>query len=145
MWYSVVGTGSAFEASLNGTLSLEMSIYTGNHCGALACVASNDRPLFPVDWDSVEGEQYFLYVYTFAGQKDSFKVLVEEVSRPENDQCEAATPIEIDGPVMEGTTSVSSTETDLDFCGEVEDVGYGGVWYSFAGNGEVVLVGIKTD
>ena len=146
VWYSLVGNGGVTEANLNGTSSLAVSVYSGTDCDALECLTSNDRPEFPLDWDSIDGEQYFVYVYAAStSQKDSFDITFEEIVRPENDQCENADPLQIDAPAIVGTTESSSTKLDLDSCGDVFDIGFGGVWYSVVGNGDVLLVGVNTD
>lgn len=151
VWYSVIGTGGIFQATLNNTLILAFSVYSGESCDALACVgpdeiSSTALSLFPLDWETVEGEQYFIYVYSDGGpRKDNFDIIVEEVTRPENDQCPGAISLEINGRAIEGSTSVSSSEDDLTFCGDVYDSGFGGVWYTFTGTGALVLIGVNTE
>ena len=131
--------------SVNDTSSLAVSVYSGIDCNALACVASNDRPEFPLDWDSIDGEQYFIYVYAaYTSLKDTFDITVREVVRPENDQCEDADPLQIDAPAIVGTTESSSIKSGLEACGDVFGIGFGGVWYSLIGSGDVLLVGINT-
>jgi hypothetical protein len=146
VWYSVVGTGGVLEVSLNATLILDFAVYEGESCDALTCVGSQNRAQFPLDWDSEEGKQYFIYVYApNEFQKDIFDIRVSEVERPENDVCQDATPLNVNQPATGGTTNASSTKTGLELCGEIADMGFGGVWYSFVGNGDLILIGVTAN
>ena len=76
VWFTVEGTGGVFEATMNMTGSLAFSVY-GESCDALSCVASQDRSFLPLDWETTEGETYYLYVYaTSAYEKDDFSISV---------------------------------------------------------------------
>jgi len=153
VWYQVAGTGGVLEVSLikrddrisnRITSGLSFSVYAGDDCASLSCVGSEER--YPIVWDSLEGEQYFVYVYSmFPSDKGLFDLQLQEISRPINDNCEGAIPVVIDSPAVNGTTQSSSTETDLDFCGEVIEVGYGGVWYKVDGSGGVLFVGVTAE
>jgi hypothetical protein len=145
VWYSVVGTGGVLEVSLNATLILDFSVYKGDSCDALTCIDSQNRAQLPIVWDSEEGQQYFIYVFAPSFQKDSFDVIVRQVERPKNDACQEAIPLSIDQVGTGGTTSASFTETGLELCGEVVDMGFGGVWYSFVGNGDLNLIGVAAN
>jgi hypothetical protein len=129
LWYTIQGTGGVFEASMNITGALEFSVYSGDSCDMLTCVASQDRPLLPMDWETTEGQAYFIYVFgTNAYEKGEFSIVVNEVTRPTNDLCSEATNIEVNGQAVAGTTRVSMAETLVEYCGEVFLPGYGGVW-----------------
>ena len=56
---------------------------------------------------------------------------------PANDLCTGATPINC-GDIVTGTTFTASPET-LGACGTTDGTG-GAVWYTFAGNGDVVTL-----
>lgn len=143
VWYTVEGTGGVLQATLNETVVLDLSLYSGD-CDALSCMMSQESSYHPIDWPTNEGEDYYLYVYGVgANEKDEFSIIVEEVTRPENDECEEAMILELNGRPMDGTTRISQEETEVEFCGDAQSSGYGGVWYTFTSEFEaLVLVGV---
>jgi len=132
------------QVGLAGADLLHFSIYTGD-CGELACAANQFVGLFPLTWDSVEGETYSVFVYARElALSESFTITVEEVDRPENDLCENSILIEAN-EIYEGTTHFSSTTSDdPEVCGDASPSFFGGVWYSFIGSGSREFVGVDS-
>ena len=123
------------QVQLGNTFLLHLSIYTGE-CGDLTCAANEFFGFLPLTWESVEGEVYSVFVYgRERALSDTFDIVVDEVTRPENDMCEAAAELVLND-VVEGTTAGSSSEdAGLEVCGDVNAGGFGGVWYTFTGTG----------
>lgn len=146
VWYEVEGTGGVLEVSMNSSGSKlgGLSVYSGENCDEVVCVASQESSVFPLDWETVEDEIYRIYVFgKNSYEKDEFSIMVDSVIRPANDACEDATELEVNGRTEQGTTRVSKTETDVEFCGEVIEAGYGGVWYTITPEVDaLVMVGV---
>ncbi|CAB9506303.1 PKD [Seminavis robusta] len=146
VWYTMEGTGNPVQIRLEGSgfnLELHFSIYTGS-CDDLVCAGNQFVGFLPFTWDTVEGETYNIYVYgRTRALSDIFTIITEEVERPANDMCEDAVPLVLN-EVVSGTTLASSADEGLETCGDVIGLGFGGVWYSFEGNGDRRLVGVSS-
>lgn len=148
LFYFLQGNGQTLKVDVEG--AGYAAVYEGTSCPDLTCVGQADY-LYgnPTIFDSIEGQDYLVYIYTVS-ERGGFNVTVEETERPANDDCAAAIELEIDGAPVAGDTTASRGEEGIDYyaCGD-EGFGFaapnldaGGVWFSFTGNGEAVLVGV---
>ena len=91
---------------------------------------------------------YSIYVYGRSrALSDIFEITAEEVVRPDNDLCTDATPIQAEfgeTTTITGSIRYSSADSDLETCGDVLDLGFGGVWYTGEGTGGAFLVGLDS-
>lgn len=148
LWYSIAGTGGDITASTcspDTDFDTQLGIFSGS-CGALTCVAGNnndlgcDNPRFStVTWSSTAGTTYYIVVAGVLGASGDFELSIDcEDVAPPNDLCADAESIEC-GDVVIGNTETASSEPGIGTCGTDLSVGPG-VWYSFAGTGDMVTV-----
>ncbi|MEL6636856.1 MAG: T9SS type A sorting domain-containing protein [Bacteroidota bacterium] len=98
VWFEVPGTGGTFSATTCGAgtsfdtrLSVYVSGTTPGSCAALTCVTSNDDIGFgggctqsnghsrsKVDWSTVAGSTYYIYLDGFATTTGTYDLFVEE-------------------------------------------------------------------
>jgi len=147
VWYNLTGTGAVIEVILQASFlgnPLVSSIFTGESCDALTCFRAGTEE-FSTIFQSNLDQHYLIYVFgTSQNDRNDFNITAEELEPPTNDQCEVATVLEINGPPLLGDTTASTPEKDLEVCGDIESLGYGGVWYAFVGTGEPLVLGVNT-
>lgn len=144
VWYKFEGDGQVVIASLcNSGFDTQIGIFSGT-CGDLECVAANDDAncglASEVSFFSEEGITYYIYVTGFdLFEVGDYVLTITCLSSdpPANDLCVNALPI-VCGEVASGITINASTQGAPEFCGAYTINTAGGVWYTFAGNGELV-------
>ena len=117
----MVGTGEITQLSLFGEYDSKISIYAGDNCDELVCVNSNDDspvigPSSVVAQPMEEGQTYFILVHGFERESGSFTLESEVLDPAENDDCTAATPLEL-GVNVSSNTLAATVDEDLPFCG----------------------------
>ena len=103
VWYRIIGTGdnlSVTTCSPNTTYDTILGVFTGN-CAALSCVAGDDDFDCPdstlhslVEFTSVPGEMYYIFVSGFNGASGDFQLSIEC-----EDPLDNATIVECETPV----------------------------------------------
>jgi len=154
IWFTVIGNGAWLKVTTcRGTdnpdnFDSEVTVWSGA-CNNLVCVGGNQ-----VDetdkcdneagftWLSTNGVRYYILVSgTHPDDFNSFPILVYQP--PLNNYCRRAEPLEINGPIAEGSTEFASVDP-VPPCGGIT-VSTPGVWYSVDGNGEGLKVTTCTD
>jgi hypothetical protein len=131
VWYSVTGNGRRFNVVVSATF---MIVWDGD-CGALNCVASQNRGNL-LTWSTVPGVEYTIMILHRVLNEAAFDIAVSDLVAPPNDKCPDATELQINGPLLPGTT-INATVEDL-AC----DHGSNSltVWYTVVGIGAELLV-----
>ncbi|MEH6535581.1 MAG: T9SS type A sorting domain-containing protein [Psychroserpens sp.] len=138
VWYTVVGTGNPIVVSTcseNTTHDTYLSAYSD--CG-ITCVANNDDNFTcehsslhsQIEFDTVAGEEYKIFVSGFAGGVGAYELSVECLTA-----CEAADEIQC-GDIVSGDTTNGTPVYDGQDCTSSEFST--GDWYSFVGTGDLV-------
>ncbi|CAB9506305.1 CHU large protein [Seminavis robusta] len=147
LWYTFVGNGERLLLGVNASFDSQLLLYTGS-CEDLECLDGNDDTSLPglqsaLEFDSVQGEIYQVLVHGYFSSAGEFEISLTEIVPPDNDECEDALQLEIDGPRISGDTSRSIAEdSDLEVCGGAGLGSVGGLWYTFEGNGERLRLGV---
>lgn len=84
VWYTVIGTGGPMSATTCGSVGsfdTKINVYTGS-CGAFTCVGGNDDAtgcgtLSRVNFNSVQGQLYYIYVTGFGTATGNFTLTME--------------------------------------------------------------------
>lgn len=80
----------------------------------------------------------------FSRSVGQFELVLSGNQRPTNDACEDAVVILVGQPIN-GDTRASTSESGLNVCGTSQSLGtVGGLWYSFVGNGQMLLLGVNS-
>jgi hypothetical protein len=116
VWYSIVGDGGQFTASLCGSAyDTQISVFSGT-CGALNCIIDNDDDCglqSQVNWAAANGTTYYILVHGYNGSTGTFSLNVTCAApcSPSitNDFCVNALSIPINGA---GCTSTVSGNTN---------------------------------
>ena len=167
VWFQVNGTGEWLTVTTcTGLASLDyngfdgvVTVYSGT-CTNLTCVTSNDdfygstcSPTTAVaSWLTDEGERYLIRLSgaseLIAGDY-GIRIVdgkMEPLPRPENDNCENSTLLELD-QIVTATTDGASGTSALSECGP-QFVPYkqsaADVWFSLVGTGEALTVSTCT-
>jgi hypothetical protein len=138
VWYSVVGTGNTFLATLcNGTsYDSALAVFAGD-CGALTCVANNDDFCglqSQVTFPTFAGETYYIVVRGFSANAGFYTLDVSELLPPPNDECENAIAIGCNETVIIDNLAATTNPFDPFFSCHASGLpsqGYGTMWYSF--------------
>lgn len=85
VWYRAIGNGERLVATTTSAFTqfdTKLSVFSGE-CNALVCVAGNDDEEFGVltsrvEWDSMDGAEYWLLVHGFGDDAGEFELIVEE-------------------------------------------------------------------
>lgn len=145
VWYRVEGTGDSITAQVcsDDGLDLSLSIFSGTSCNDLSCVAagSDYKGCTFASWDSVQDEDY--YIYVSAAIVGGFSLIVEEST---NDFCAGATPVYLDAedPLvasLDVATPDAITNQKEFRCGIQSWGQYPGVWFSYKSNVTGLVVG----
>jgi hypothetical protein len=146
VWYTFIGTGAVITASLCGSSYDSMiGIFTGS-CGDFTCVAGNDDNQICaqhaiVDWQSVYGTTYHIYVTGYSAHAGDYQLTIS-CSFPSNDNCVNAQEITC-GTLLNGTTATASNSSPPPACGSYwGNQASGGVWYRFVGTGAEVTASL---
>ena len=155
-WYRFTSRKNAtLRAStwLNGTAAIysHLAVFRGG-CDKQFCLAESislPGGGWYVDFDVVsDGSNYSVVVWgQIVGDLGFFELDIRSLIRPDNDYCEAAVRLVVDGPNVTGTlfgSTVSVDEQDSLCFGPYTESG-GGVWYSFTGTGDFVEVSSYSD
>ena len=150
-WYSVMGTGTVFQAStcVEGTNhKTAIQVYSGE-CGRLTCIDSgagnkalcgNDGKGSVVNFKTQKDVEYLVLV---TGRREGiageFGLDITETTPPDNNDCSAAVALKKEDPTVSG----SSLQATIDFpignnC--VVPLTTPGVWYEIEGTGKGVEV-----
>ena len=139
VWYSFVGTGDIVTMSLcNSGYDTKIQVWEGD-CSALTCVVGIDDACglqSEVDFLSVDGTQYFVYVFGFGSSVGDFTLevtCVEPPTPPVNDECSGAIQLTAnpDGTCTEFVTATiwgATASAEPNGCfGTADD----DVWFTF--------------
>ncbi len=156
VWYKVVGTGSELRATTchPGTNSpTQIHVFSGS-CDSLSCISveANNYAVCSdfdiatnsatVNWETEEGEEYFILVGSRDGSGGEFILSVSEFTPTENDQCPNAIPFDISetAAVITGSTEDATNDYAFgsEYCGAPLDTA--GVWYTVEGTGDGLSV-----
>ncbi|MBT8272448.1 MAG: hypothetical protein KJO77_01490, partial [Bacteroidia bacterium] len=141
VWYSFVGTGDIVTFSLcNSSYDTKIQVYEGD-CNTLTCVIGQDDSAAcglqsEVEFISVNGTQYYIYVFGFGSSVGAYTLdvtCVEPPTPPANDEC-ANAEVLIANP--DGTCTNFASGTIFGATPSAEANGCGGtadddVWYQF--------------
>jgi hypothetical protein len=138
-WYRLGGDGNIQCASVfTEDRSAQLSIFAGDNCSDLTCVAGLDNLAEEVTSISIEftwitevGSPYFLVVHG-GDAEQSGDFLLDVHSPPANNLCTTAFDVPADGSVQAGTT-IGACRGGTNQCGV--NVEAAGVWYSVQGTG----------
>ena len=161
-WYHFTPTKNAtLRASTcsSGTAAMSTGLTVGRgDCDGQTCLTEAFPASFfsycgdggsIVDFDVVaDGSIYFVVVWgPIVGDLGFFELDIRSLNPPENDDCEAAVGLTVDGPIVTGTLfdSTASVEEQVSSCVQSFDVSGGGVWYSFTGTGGFVSASSCSD
>jgi subtilisin-like proprotein convertase family protein len=153
VWYTFTGNGNRLTASTcnpGTTSNTRVHVYRGT-CGVLTCVDARtvDSPACGVRPDAasvvnfctVAGEQYFILVSNEAAPAGAFELSLTDsgtaCSPPANDSCASAAPIAINGSnvVASNADALNEPPTPTIPTCTIAAPFYGGMWYTFTGNG----------
>lgn len=139
VWYSVVGTGQTFAASVCTRNGIETAFGVFDECNSLICNGYAEFMLAECQegeasvytWDTAAGQEYFIHIRS--EDPSEFRLAVN-LESPESSRCINSVPIEV-GTQIDGTT----IDATFDFanqtaCGASSD--RPGVWYSVLGTGQ---------
>jgi gliding motility-associated-like protein len=149
VWYSIAGTGDIITVSTCGLVGFDtqISVYSGN-CFSIACIGGNDQGCgnqSEFSWTSDASTNYLVYVYGWIDLEGPFQLDITCQAPPPpvaNDLCADALPIACSDSFF--ATTVGATQADEpDPACNVGNFGDApGVWYSFAGTGDIVTVSL---
>ncbi|MDP6908010.1 MAG: HYR domain-containing protein, partial [Flavobacteriales bacterium] len=142
VWYTFTGDGSTVTASTcsQAGYDTKLGIFSGS-CGSLVCVDGNDDFVgctgftSEVEFATLNGTQYYIYVTGFLGATGSFDLTLNCVAPPPPAGCVGSL---VDcGDVVGGSTVGQIVYTDAGTC-TTDLTQAGGVWHKFVGNGSDV-------
>jgi hypothetical protein len=145
-WYSFVGTGQLTTIDLCASAyDTQVAIYSGTCAGGLTCVAFNDDFTgcglrSRVTFSAVAGVTYLIRVGGFGTSSGNYSMTVTCITESGNDPCSGALPISC-GSQISGSTVGMNIDTFPTGCGIA---GAAGVWYTFVGDGSVVVLNTCT-
>lgn len=135
IWYSFVGDGQAYTASLCGggaTWDTHLKAFSGS-CAALTCVANNDDFCglqSEITFATTPGVTYYIMLSGFGTASGAFTLsLTAPCCAPLNDNCSSATVIT--PGTISGDIPVCSNIDPVALCGTASAPTTGGVWYSY--------------
>jgi hypothetical protein len=158
-WYQVLGDGQTLTASTcsgeenadeASIFDTQLSVFQGDDCGSLVCVDGNNDACGSqsiVEWQSVEGEVYHVFVHGANGATGKFNLtLSTDIPAPDNDVCDMAETVVPSGNItvpISFAFSGSTPDVALPVCGNgslavypTEDTSTTiGIWYKVVGTG----------
>lgn len=148
-WYRIdVRKNATLRASTRlGSLSFGTDRLTVVHgeCGAEECLVEASFDSWATFDVVADGSNYFIVVSAYDGA--IFELGIHTFNPPDNDDCQKAIRLIVDGPSVIGTLfdSTSSSNNYLEDQFELSCGGREGVWYSFTGNGDTVIASSCSD
>ena len=152
LYYTFEGDGGRLVLGVIADFDSQLLLYSGS-CFSLDCIDGSDDDFSfteyqsAVEFDSVNGQTYFALVMGFGTSTGTFELELTQLIPPDddltggsNEDCETATPVDIDGPPIAGDTTGTEMEVGLETCGT--NLGAGGLWFSWQGTGGPLLVGV---
>ncbi len=148
-WYSFAGTGDLVTLSLCslGAYDTKIRVYSGN-CFGLVCVGGNDDACglqSELTFASDASTNYLVYVFGFGTATGDYELSVSCTPPPPpvmNDLCDDAIDITCGDSFFATTLGATETDEPTDLCGIFNNGSAPGVWYSFAGTGDIVTVSL---
>ncbi|KAG7350434.1 hypothetical protein IV203_009794 [Nitzschia inconspicua] len=156
-WFIVIGDGSSVTASTCGRTNFDsqISIYNGNSCATMTCVAFNDDNssccasgddtcngnAAAVTISTIVDEKYYVFVHgTNVSSDATFELQLSSSSAGTTRNLSCGTAI--DNIIFFGDNNIQgSTEfatfNELPLCGTVQNNG-AGLWYQVSGTGDVM-------
>jgi len=142
VWYSIEGTGDILaitSSSQSGSIGL-LSVYQGD-CNNLECIFNpNYQPFFANSTfflNSEIGETYYIAVFSDAVD-DAVLFEIECFAPLPNDNCSGASPIDCEETIFFDLVGSTGEADNVPFC-DFGPIG-GGLWYSIAGNDNLVTL-----
>lgn len=140
VFYLVRGTGGTMTASVcnSADFGVTISVLTGLCPDGLVCLDRTDQNECIISWESTAFQDYYLMIHGVT-QDDTgnFELQVSTTAIPSNDSCENALgPLQLDGTLVEGTTSGADIDSNAPFC--LSAVTSPGVWFYVTGNGSTL-------
>jgi len=150
VWYRTIGTGNVatFSTCHTETSYATTVSVTGGSCTAVgACPANVDTGIAVAPCGNEFGSTitfqtapdvvyYILVLSSVTANTGNFTLSVRDYARPTNDICPDATPIEVNGAVLYGSTTNSTTDS---YCPTRFSASTGrGVWFTAVGNGNIM-------
>ncbi|MCZ8217480.1 MAG: choice-of-anchor L domain-containing protein, partial [Cyclobacteriaceae bacterium] len=149
VWYTFQATSTAHIIKINNivgtTTDLNHTLYSGNDCGALTQLYCSN-PDTSIAVNLTPGNFYKIRVYTNGGnsnQTASFEVCITTPPPVTNDNCETATPAEVNnGLICTLTTPGSLTGATASNQGGVSCAGTedDDIWFSFVSNSATQVI-----
>jgi hypothetical protein len=123
----------------------QLSVYSGTCAGGLTCVVFNDDFTgcglrSQVSFSAVAGVTYLVRVGGFGTASGNYSMTITCVNETGNDPCSGALPIDC-GTSVTGSTAGMNLDVFPAGCGIF---GTAGVWYTFVGDGSVVVLNTCT-
>ncbi|MFM9986012.1 MAG: T9SS type A sorting domain-containing protein [Flavobacteriales bacterium] len=141
LWYTFTGDGATYTIDLCGSaFDTNLSLYTGG-CTGLTCLQYNDDFCglqSSITFNSTVGTVYYIQVHGFGAASGAFTMNIDCYTETANDPCSGALPITC-GQTISASTSTFNPDIIPFGCGFSVS---GGVWYSFAGTGEMITASL---
>ena len=109
------------QFSLFSDFMSALSLFTGENCDALSCVASSD--ISPIDGPRnvlsiplEDGQIYYILVHGLLSRTGEYTMLVETVDAAANDDCTSAAELTL-GVYASGSTLSATSDEDIPVCG----------------------------
>ncbi|HRX27923.1 MAG TPA: T9SS type A sorting domain-containing protein [Saprospiraceae bacterium] len=152
VWFSFVATATTHQISLlnvaGSTTDLYHSVWAGTCPGGLSLVAGTcSDPNISNPSGLTIGNTYYIRVYSYGStsQTTTFNVCVgTPPPPPDNDLCVDATVLNCGDIDIPGTTT-SGTDNNPGTCSTAGDGSSAGVWYTFTGNGNQMIITVNAD
>lgn len=149
VWYSISGTGDIINLSLcnDNSFDTQIAVYSGT-CFTQVCVGGNDQSCgnqSEFSFTSDPSTNYLVYIYGWTDNVGTYQLDVTCQAPPPpvmNDICEDAIDIACGDSIFATTVGATETDEPTDLCGIFNNGTAPGVWYSFAGTGDIVTVSL---
>lgn len=149
VWYTFAGTGDLVTVSLCGDPSFDtqIAVYSGN-CFSLTCVDGNDQfcgNQSEVTFTSDASTNYYIYIFGWIDAVGTYELEVTCAAPPPpvtNDLCDDALPIACGDNFFATTVGATQDDEPVPLCGVFSNGTAPGVWYDFAGTGDIVTVSL---
>lgn len=155
-FYKIIGSGQLMRAdTCSGTvIDTQISVFTGS-CGTnLECIVGNDNACgsqSSVGWNSIEGQEYYIFVQGESGEIFTLNIESERVPIPQNDICQNAELLQVPtgGESLNVTVQLKGSTNDpenfqLGCQRSVNGQERRGVWYEYIGDGRTISVSVES-